>query len=201
MRTDPHTFCTPRPIALLSVLLVLCNACTLFPTRDPQVVSVFQEDQFIVVKFKPTAEIYYQACRDEVVEVSKVRVDRPRVPLTLSETNFVTPIEGYFLDDTFVPPSGDEGCDVIECIRLEPTRRVPLTAYTLGKNRKPPADFLKGARKNQWTKGSAPSSVKSIFSSAIRGDVEVSVSYFHDEDCDGKMQSEHRRLTVNTKRP
>ena len=110
------------------------------------------------------------------------------------------PIEGYFVDDTFVPPSGDEGCDVIECIRLEPTRRVPLTAYTLGKNRKPPAEFLKVARKKQWTKGSAPSSVKSIFSSTIRGEVEVNISYFHNDDWDGKMETERRRLTVNTKR-
>ena len=52
---------------------------TFFPTRVPQVASVFQEDQFIVVKFKPTAELLL-SLQDEVVEVSKVRVDQPRSP-------------------------------------------------------------------------------------------------------------------------
>lgn len=80
---------------------------------------------------------------------------------------------GYFLDGVFVPPSFNEGCDVLTCRPLGPTVDVPLFALEyvqLGSISAPPGSGISGT-------------IPAIESRGRRGDLRLRLNYSEDSNC------------------
>ena len=162
----------------------------------PLAVFAAQRGEVVVVRVEKPGRAYYRTCTGGPLALAARRAGSVQPAFTLSAQDYVTPNQGYYLDDTFVYPGGDEGCDVLECLPLPGTLEAKLTAYHLEPERAPPADFVSVARKRHWTGTTAPARVKVIRSAPVTGELEVTVSYFSSARCKGERRVARTQLSV-----
>lgn len=169
--------------------------CSLFKEPPPIVSSIKQEGDHIVVNFAPESKGYYQACTDHDIALF-LNESEERRKLMLDHESLGEWYVGYYLDEEFVYPTFDEGCDVLSCEQWGNQTSVSLESYTLDENRPPPPDYAKSFHNTSYTEADIPKSVKSVVSQPIRGSVDVEVYYFTHEECKGKQRVYRQQITV-----
>ena len=179
-----------RRTVLSSLLLV--TACD--PTESLDL-SVHQDGGEVVVDIQESPPMYVQSCMTPVLQLAQLEDDGSQSALVTDIEEAGDRWEGYWLDGSFVYPSLDEGCDMVVCMPLTDNPRRALTAYTVIGEEAPPADLEAWLEENAgWME--APESVSVVESMPITGELEITLSFFASDTCDGDLQEVSMTTTI-----
>ena len=146
-------------------------------TGTTMFVARFEGDA-VVVTTPTRAPLYYAQCTAYYALEKRsgdafipLRDDRPNPPPTWG------PHTGYYLDDEFVPPNYDEGCDVLDCATLRPEIHLgSVLEYVQTSTRPPLADPAYEGRE-------VPATVPVIESRTVHGRIRARIGYSTDASC------------------
>lgn len=145
--------------------------------------SVATDAEYISVEFALDDDLYVVQCTNHL---KAYRVsDGVRGEALGSEFHGEDVWNGYYLDDTFIPPRMNEGCDVLACTPLqEISRAVSLEDLHLdGTRALTDADKALVAERT-WENFPIPETVNAYTTYIYTGVVEVELSAFSHNQCD-----------------
>jgi hypothetical protein len=178
----------------LSVLVIV--ACSELKQTIAVVESIEQQEQEVNISLNPDIDVYHLRCMNDLVTIFATPGDEESV-VHNQPTDIGNQFEGYYLDDSFVYPYFDEGCDIVECIKVNEETSIPLTSYSLEEERLPPPDDYEEFLESNGGWGEAPEDVSVITSSPLSDTIEIQLHYYPDASCaEGTQITEIHELTI-----
>lgn len=160
--------------------------------------QVGEEGDTIDVNFSENDSRYFVACTDYLT-VYKVE-DGVRKEAVGSGFQADDHWEGYYLDGVFVMPGFDEGCDVLSCTALnEWSHAVSIVDYHLQGTRALTEEEKAAVAAIAWDGYTVVEEVNEYTTSIYSGEVEVVLSYYGDDTCNGYEESTEtatQRITI-----
>ena len=157
-------------------------ACSESAEETALIEFVEKIDNLAVVHLSATADIYHLTCSGDLLQVFELPGDQSS--LVANRVDYVADRNvGYYLNDEFVYPTFDLGCDVVECVPVQWKPNASLISYHLEDElQDPPADYVEYVEENGW--GEEPArQVPTVTHTLLTGSVELKLNYYLTSTC------------------
>lgn len=178
----------------LVLSLVALAGCGEPPPDGPAIEGVSVEADRLVVELG-AAPLYVLQCSTRVVRLNQVDGGALGAVLETEADRVGDAWDGYWLDGAFRYPELDEGCDVLQCVRLDDDPSVGRVAYAQVGTDAPPSDLQDWLDTYGWGQEAA-TSVAVVEGSAISGEVAVTLTFHRAADCSDAEHTDSVELSL-----